>query len=104
METPSIDLFATAQNKKLPVYCCPFPDINAFQVDALSISWKGMYAYAFPPPILIPKVLQKIREEMSIVLLIAPMWPRQSWYPQMIELLIKVPIKLPQWPDLYVYM
>jgi hypothetical protein len=34
METPNIDLFATAQNKKLPVYCCPFPDINAFQVDS----------------------------------------------------------------------
>uniref|UniRef100_A0A8W8N4W1 Core-binding (CB) domain-containing protein n=1 Tax=Magallana gigas TaxID=29159 RepID=A0A8W8N4W1_MAGGI len=33
---------------------------------------------AFPPPILVPKVLHKLREETSVVLLIAPMWPRQS--------------------------
>ncbi|XP_062598249.1 uncharacterized protein LOC134259672 [Saccostrea cucullata] len=98
--TPCIDLFATAQNKKLPVCCSPFPDINAFQVDALAMSWEGIYAYAFPPPILVPKVLQKIREEATVVLLIAPMWPRQSWYPQIIDLLIDVPVKLPLWPDL----
>lgn len=100
MGTPCIDLFATAENKKLPVYCSPFPDMNAFQVDALTISWKGMYAYAFPPPILVPKVLQKLREETSVVLLIAPMWPRQSWYPQILDLLIDIPVKLPLWPDL----
>lgn len=50
MGAPCIDLFATAENKKLPVYCSPFSDMKAFQVDALAISWKGMYAYAFPPP------------------------------------------------------
>ncbi|VDI73954.1 Hypothetical predicted protein [Mytilus galloprovincialis] len=38
--TPSIDLFATAQNKKLAVYCSPVPDIDiaAFQVDALTLT------------------------------------------------------------------
>ena len=63
--TPSIDLFATAQNKKLAVYCSPVPDIAAFQVDALTVNWSGMYAYAFPPPILVPRILQKIREEKT---------------------------------------
>lgn len=100
MGTPCIDLFATAENKKLSVYCSPFSNMKAFQIDALAISWKGMYAYAFPPPILVPKVLHKLREETSVVLLIAPMWPRQSWYPQILDLLIDIPVKLPLWPDL----
>lgn len=64
-----IDLFTIAQNKNVANIVLPFADINAFQVDKLSISWKGVLVYAFPPPILIPRVLQKIREETSIVLL-----------------------------------
>lgn len=51
-------------------------------------------------PILVPKVLHKLREDTSVVLLIAPMWPRQSWYPQILDLLIDIPVKLPLWPDL----
>jgi hypothetical protein len=27
------------------------------------VSWEGIFAYAFPPPILIPKVLMKVRQE-----------------------------------------
>ena len=100
MGTPTVDLFATYQNNKLPVYCSPVPDVNALQIDALAFNWTGMFAYAFPPPILIPRVLQKIREEKCVVILIAPMWPRQSWYPQILEMLIELPIKLPNVPNL----
>lgn len=100
MGTPTVDLFATSHNNKLPVYCSPVPDVNALQIDALAFNWTGIYAYAFPPPILIPRVLQKIREEHCVVIMIAPMWPRHSWYPQILEMLIEVPIKLPDMPNL----
>ena len=100
MGQPTIDLFATHQNKKLPVYCSPISDVNAFQIDALAFNWTGIYAYAFPPPILIPQVLKKIREENCMVILIAPMWARHSWYPLILELLVDIPIKLPDFPDL----
>lgn len=37
--TPNIDLFATRENKKLPVFCSPFPDQLAWAVDALSVHY-----------------------------------------------------------------
>ena len=95
MGTPNIDLFATRNNHKLQVFCSPVPDPLAYACDALAISWKGMFAYAFPPPILIPKVLLKVRNESCVLLLVAPCAPHQSWFPQLLELLIDIPIKLP---------
>ena len=100
MGQPSIDLFATSQNKKLPVFVSPFPDETAVAVDALSLNWTGMFAYAYPPPIILPKVLQKVLNENCTIILIAPVWPRQSWYPQILELMIDFPIRLPLIPDL----
>lgn len=93
--TPVIDLFATSVNKKLPVFCSPIPEEKAISVDALSMNWTGMFAYAFPPPIILNRVLQKIQMHNCVVLLIAPMWPRQSWYSLLLDLLIDFPVKLP---------
>ena len=45
---PNIDLFASAENTQLPVFCTRFHDTRAWVSDALQISWKGMSAYAFP--------------------------------------------------------
>ena len=47
---PHIDLFATNENWKLQTYVSPYRDPQAYAVDALSLDWRGMYAYAFPPP------------------------------------------------------
>lgn len=65
-----------------------------------SLNWTGMFAYAYPPPIILPKVLQKVLNENCTIILIAPVWPRQSWYPQILELMIDFPIRLPLIPDL----
>ena len=46
---PCIDLFASNMNKKAPIFCSWTPDPNALAMDALSIPWEGMDAYAFPP-------------------------------------------------------
>ena len=37
-DTPNIDLFATLENKKLQLYCSPFPMEGAFATDALSVN------------------------------------------------------------------
>ncbi|CAC5424318.1 unnamed protein product [Mytilus coruscus] len=60
--TPVIDLFATSMNKKLPVFCSPWPGETAVSVDALSMKWTDIFAYAFPPPIILNRVLQKNRK------------------------------------------
>jgi hypothetical protein len=59
------------------------------------VSWEGMFAYAFPPPILIPKVLMKVRQDNCLILLVVPLAPHQSWFPQLLELIVDVPLKLP---------
>ncbi len=58
--SPIIDAFATAENKKLPVYFSPIPDPEAYAVDALSQDWTGLSMYAFPPTAILTKVLQRI--------------------------------------------
>ena len=93
--TPNLDLFATKENRKLQVYCSPYPDPEAIASDALSIDWTGMWAYAYPPPILIPLVLKKIQDEQCKVLLIAPLAPNRPWFPLLLELLVDFPRRLP---------
>ena len=46
---PMVDLFATRFSKRLPLYVSPVPDPQAWEIDALSIPWVGLEAYAFPP-------------------------------------------------------
>ena len=92
---PMIDLFASYENKKTQVFCSWVPHPQALALDALSITWENMFAYAFPPTCLIPKVLQHMKQFHCELILIAPHWPRQHWYPQLLELLIACPLKLP---------
>jgi ribonuclease HI len=93
--TPEVDLFATHANKKLPQFCSLFPHQQAMCQDALSVSWDGMFAYAFPPLAILSPVLRKISREKVTVVLIAPMWTRREWYPLLLDLMIAVPYRLP---------
>ena len=93
---PTLDLFATHQTKRLPCYVSPFPDPLAFAVDAMTIPWDGLLAYAYPPTALLLAVLQKLRQsESTELLLIAPAWPKQSWYPLLLQSIIDHPRRLP---------
>ena len=65
---PHIDLFATRLNNRLPVFVSPVPDPLAESVDALTLDWTGLDAYAFPPPVLLNAVLRKIHLESSVIL------------------------------------
>ena len=55
---PNMDLFATRFNHKLQLYVTPVQDNKALAIDALSMDWNHLHAYAFPPFILIPAVLE----------------------------------------------
>ena len=47
--SPSIDLFATSLNAKLPLYCSLVPDPQAVLEDAFCLPWDNLDLYAFPP-------------------------------------------------------
>ena len=64
-------------------------------------SWDGLEAYAFPPFALVAQVLRKLRVSSNCTLtLIAPFWPQRPWFPDLLELLVEVPISLPNRVDL----
>ena len=96
-----VDLFAARHNTQLPRYFSYHLDPLAEAVDALSQPWMNMTPYAFPPFILLGRVLQKIwREKVHQVVVVAPIWPNQHWYPLLLESAVDYPVELPQIPDL----
>ena len=76
------------------IYVSWRPDLNALYTDALTISWSNMTAYAFPPFNLIHAVLHKARAENAILVLVAPLWSAQPWWPLLIGMLIDYPVYL----------
>ncbi|XP_070179246.1 uncharacterized protein [Littorina saxatilis] len=77
VERPMIDLFATRFSRRLPIFVSPFPDPEAWKIDAMMINWTGLEAYAFPPVPLIGKVLRKADLQWPRLLLVAPRWTSQ---------------------------
>ena len=73
---PQIDLFATRFNNKLPLFVSPVPDPLATAVDALSLPWADLDAYAFPPVAILGKVVERLQDSpCKRIILIAPGWP-----------------------------
>ena len=92
-----LDLFASRLTAQLPQYFSWRPDPSALAMDALLQNWEGLRAYANPPWILLGRALAKVqREQVEIVLMIAPVWPTQPWYPSLLGLLIDYPRLIPQ--------
>ena len=100
MDFPSIDLFATRLNHRLPLYVSPIPDQKALSIDAISMDWNRIHAYAFPPFHLIQTVINKVRISQCRIVLIAPLWPDRPWFPELLGLLVSPPVSLPVIPNL----
>ena len=77
---PHLDPFATSEDTRLPFYVSPFPDPQVWAVDALAFEWSSLWAYAFPPFLLLPVVLRKVREGSSEVILVARTEPRSPGF------------------------
>jgi len=99
--TPIVDLFATRYNNKCPVFVSPAPDPLAWEVDALTLDLEGLNAYAYPPQQILLKFLQRFLLTKSCrVILVAPFWPRQPWFPLLLQMTVEDPVPLPNWPNL----
>ena len=91
--TPEVDMFATLSNSHLPRFMSPVPEPRALAVDALSQDWQGRSMYMFPPFPLLSKVVQKLRStQVAEVILVAPWWPSQPWFPHLLRLCVKHPL------------
>ena len=100
---PKIDLFATRFNNKLPVcvFVSPVPDPLASAVDAHSLPWEDLDAYAFPPGDILCKVVEKLQDyPCKRTILIALGWPNMPWFWDLVAMSSQNPLSLPNLQNL----
>lgn len=95
-----IDLFASSWSAQIEKFSSWRPQPNSWATDAMSFSWQGMRAYAFPPFSLIMDCLSKLRKERTTVILVCPLWQSQAWFPLLLKMACDVPLMLQPLPDL----
>ena len=84
------------QSQTSPV-ASPVPDQSAWEVDALSLPWEDLDAYAFPPTALLHQVVTKLLDHgFRRLILIAPGWPNMPWFWDLVNLSAQIPLLLPQ--------
>ena len=98
---PQVDLFTTRFNRKLPLFVSPVPDPLAWAIDALSLPWEDLDAFAFPPVAILGKVVEKLQcIPCKRMILIAPGWPNMPWFWDLVAMSSQVPVSLPFLPNL----
>lgn len=85
MGTCDTDLFASSKNHKHCKYVTYLPDIGASAINAFSVTWNCKLHYVFPPFSVFGRVLQKMAEDQAELILVAPLFPSQQWFPQMLQ-------------------
>ena len=100
--TPTIDLFASCLNARLPCYISWVPDPYSLHVDALTVSWQNEFPYLFPPFAILHRCLQQIvTQKIDQALLIFPLWMSQYWMAQVLQLAASEIYLLPETPEIF---
>ena len=88
--------FAARHNKQIPTYFSWKADPAAAAVNAMVQEWGALTLYAFPPFILIGRVLLKMKQDQVLeACLITPLWRAQPWFPLVLEMSIDFPVLIP---------
>ncbi|KAA6380939.1 MAG: hypothetical protein EZS28_023535 [Streblomastix strix] len=82
---PTIDLFSQYFNNLLPRFMSTIREHREIAIDALNQTLKKEFPWIHPPIPLYPAVLKKIREEQIEAMKIAPIWPGQIWYTELVN-------------------
>lgn len=100
---PDKDLFASRINKQMRKFVSWSFDHATFHIDAFTLSWSNLCPYIFPPSKLIGRIINKILEDrVRQAIIIAPLWKTQTWFPQLMSVLISIPVRIPRHKDLLV--
>ena len=100
LKNREIDLFATSLTNQLKSCVSWRPDPQAVATDAFSTDWSQLKGYAFPPFNLIPQTLMKVISNNANIVLVAPIWQTQHWWPLLLQLVVQLPVLLPASPTL----
>jgi len=95
----NIDLFATYLNAQLKQFVSWRPDPDSVRTDVLQLPWNRWDGYAlmaYPSHLMLCLIGKCIREDRACLILVAPVWRSQPWYPALLDLLVDFPLMLPQ--------
>ena len=71
------------------------PDPQAWAVDALSLPWEGLDPYAFPPAVILDKVVENLQDySCRRIILIALGWPNMPWFWDLVAMSNQIPLSL----------
>ncbi|KAA6372823.1 MAG: putative Transposon Ty3-I Gag-Pol polyprotein [Streblomastix strix] len=87
---PEIDIFATQYNKLINNYVTvDLNDLGTRFHNAFNYKWSKVKLYIHPPIPVLNRVLQKMKQDKAQGIVIAPIWPGQSWYTKLKSLSTK---------------
>ncbi|KAI5644926.1 reverse transcriptase (RNA-dependent DNA polymerase) domain-containing protein [Phthorimaea operculella] len=93
---PDVDLFASKRSAVVrPYVTWDKGDKNALFCDAFSQRWQFRLAWVFPPPNLMPRVLNHLNSAEGKFIVIAPNWTQCSWLPDLKSRALEEPIVIP---------
>ena len=95
MENPLTGSVYNKVESQLPLFVSHAPDPSTMGVDALSMSWKALWAYAYPSPALLPRVLDKAQWDQCELIQIAIHWLQAIWFPLLLGILVQSPLRIP---------
>lgn len=78
------------------IFYSRFGTLRVEGANALCTPWLRGLLYAFPPLPMIPRVIRKVLEEKAEVLFLAPHWPRQPWFADLVSLSVSSPCRILQ--------
>ena len=97
-----IDLFASRLNHKMRPYCSWVREPQCSHADAFTLHWSTYTnAYVFAPFSLLSRIMSKVYHENATITAVVPYFPQQSWFSQMLHLLVQAPILLPHTPPVF---
>jgi hypothetical protein len=83
---PSVDYFASDNNKQLPKFYSQWWCPGTSGVDCLSLSdalWRQELNWCNPPWELLQQLVDKLHNSGAAALVVAPYWPEQPWWPEL---------------------
>ena len=93
---PTLDCFATAQNRLVPRFISRFREEGCVDADFFRQSLKGEVIWANPPFNLMGSVLRHLRAHPTKGILVVPVWVTQPWWPLLQDLVVQPPLILPR--------
>lgn len=77
---PTMDLFASHSTTQCEKFYSYRPDPYSQGVDSFLFTWFDG-EYAFPPFNMVAKTIQKIKQDKCEIIVVAPFWKTQHWFP-----------------------